>query len=572
MSFYRWFKDALAKDYGVLKIVWDRQYEYDKYEEVITMNSLILVAKAISFGMEAEYLLVNGISETVEKGSPMVLVAGLSEGMDPSFLERMIAVTSGTLAKDVYAAATATKSLLILAQDFAKELIDIHIEVVDAKKELQSDFIEDKASLEDAVKKLGVLTKNLHTLEQAVNQSYGAFNAKVQKGYRLQDSRAAFRKITAAEIQNYRYKDMAFRIFKNDALQKYDAQFDIAAKYAYLAAKAYDYETALKPGDPRGAGEVYLENIVKANLIGIIEDGKPQTGPVTGDGGIADVLAKMKLNWDLVLRGQLGFNNPEGETSKFSFRRELFRCISDSSAEPNANLNSTTGLHWKTVLQSCVVSNIFDIPEFNRYCIPFDPHNDVEPGIVIEFSTIIEQGKNFFGWPLAGGDSSYDSTHFATKIRSVGVWFSNYDNTSLAAEPRVYLFPVGTDTLRSPGGDGSYYRTWKVLDQALPVPYPATQDDIAREDWIPLFDTFTTQFAAKRRFPTIRAYNDAGDYTQDEAIYASRLIGRSVWNTKWIMIIPASTLNSDRDFAIEKFIDNITDIKIFFETYSYSGN
>ncbi len=126
--------------------------------------------------------------------------------------------------------------------------------------------------------------------------------------------------------------------------------------------------------------------------------------------------------------------------------------------------------------------------------------------------------------------------------------------------------------MRSPGGDGSYYRTFKILDQALPVPYPVTPNDIAREDWIPLNDTFSSQYAAHRRFPALRAYNDSGDYTQDEAIYSARLIGRSVWNTRWMMIIPASTLNSDRDFALESFINNITDIKIFFETYSYSGD
>jgi len=45
MSFYRWFKDALAKDYGVLKIVWDRQYEYDKYEEVISVDELNALQK-----------------------------------------------------------------------------------------------------------------------------------------------------------------------------------------------------------------------------------------------------------------------------------------------------------------------------------------------------------------------------------------------------------------------------------------------------------------------------------------------------------------------------------------------
>jgi len=40
MTFYRWFKDALVKDYGVLKVTWERQYEYDKFEEVISIDEL----------------------------------------------------------------------------------------------------------------------------------------------------------------------------------------------------------------------------------------------------------------------------------------------------------------------------------------------------------------------------------------------------------------------------------------------------------------------------------------------------------------------------------------------------
>ena len=56
---------------------------------------------------------------------------------------------------------------------------------------------------------------------------------------------------------------MAFRIFRNDALQKYRAQFDLAARYVYLAAKAYDYETNLLGGD-NGAGREFLTDIVRA--------------------------------------------------------------------------------------------------------------------------------------------------------------------------------------------------------------------------------------------------------------------------------------------------------------------
>jgi hypothetical protein len=244
----------------------------------------------------------------------------------------------------------------------------------------------------------------------------------------------------------------------------------------------------------------------------------------------------------------------------------------DAGVGPQANLGTLTGLHWRTVLEQCVVSNIFDLPEVNRYCAPFDPRNDVEPGIVIRFSTTVQEGKNYFGWVLAGGDSAYDSSHFATKIRSLGVWFANYDIVNLAAEPRVYLFPYGVDTLRSPGGDGSLTRSWTVIDQILPVPFPVTSQDIAQENWIPMNDNFNEPLGGIRRFSRVRAYNDSGEYTPDEALYSHRLIGRSVWNSDWMLVIPGSTLHGDPNQGLQKFLDGVSDILIFFETYSYPGN
>jgi hypothetical protein len=66
---------------------------------------------------------------------------------------------------------------------------------------------------------------------------------------------------------------------------------------------------------------------------------------------------------------------------------------------------------------------------------------------------------------------------------------------------------------------------------------------------------------------------------------STRLVGRSVWNTRWLLIIPAGTLNADREFALKTLIQGadlnhdgkidqpgIQDIQIGFETYSNSGN
>jgi len=90
---------------------------------------------------------------------------------------------------------------------------------------------------------------------------------------------------------------MAFRVFRNDALQQYRAQFDLAARYVYLAAKAYDYETNMLGSDTM-AGQQFLSNIVRSRSLGVFEDGQPQTGGA--DPGLSDTMAKMWLNFDLV--------------------------------------------------------------------------------------------------------------------------------------------------------------------------------------------------------------------------------------------------------------------------------
>ncbi len=66
----------------------------------------------------------------------------------------------------------------------------------------------------------------------------------------------------------------------------------------------------------------------------------------------------------------------------------------------------------------------------------------------------------------------------------------------------------------------------------------------------------------------------------------SRLVGRSVWNRRWMIIIPGGTFLNDPNEGLDTFIngkripgggaardgDGVDDIRIFFKTYAYSGN
>ncbi|MCC6144730.1 MAG: hypothetical protein IT368_13065, partial [Candidatus Hydrogenedentes bacterium] len=416
----------------------------------------------------------------------------------------------------------------------------------------------------------------LHAKHQAVLQAVGNYQKTLAEGQRVLERRDLFRLQTAADVQLSRYKDMAFRIFRNDALQKYRAQFDLAARYVYLAAKAYDYETTMLSSDPR-SGQRFLTDIVKARQIGTVVDGEPQTGE-----GLADSMATMARNFE-VLSSQLGFNNPQVETNRFSLRTEFLRTLPDDNGDPV----------WREVLSRDyktygigTVDNLWDVPEFRRFCVPPANFGDVEPGIVIPFSTTITEGENFFGADLGGFDSTYDSTQFATKIRSVGIWFTNYDFLNLTNTPRVYLIPVGNDILRSPTDFTGKIREFTVMDQVMPVPFPISVSDLDDPAWIPSIDSLSGDLAAIRRFGRLRAYHDSGEFDENEVNRDSRLIGRSVWNTKWMLIIPGSTLSANADAGILEFINGqlvdpdgaidgprdgngVSDIKLFFETYAY---
>jgi len=410
------------------------------------------------------------------------------------------------------------------------------------------------AQLEQLIRSEASLQLELFTIQESMQQASSRYVAALARGERILQDRLRFRKQTAANIQDYRYKDMAFRVFRTDAVSKYRAQFDMAALYVLLAAKAYDYETCLASTDGL-AGTYLIDKICRQRTIGQIDQGIPIPGR-----GLAGILAELRQNFDL-LKGQLGFNNPQVETNYFSLRNERFRIIEDST---NNSWRDISNSEWLDTLASHK-KNMWQVEDCRRFCKPFSDESE-EPSIVLEFETRIDSGQNFFGKPL-GADAYYAPENFATKIRSVGIWFSNYDTTVMSPTPRVYLIPVGEDRMRAPSGDVSEVRCWQIREQAIPEPFP-----IQAQDYFQLtpMESLSDYYGAIRRHGRLRAYPDGG-FNVSEMTYNSRLVGRSVWNTKWLLVIPGSSLWHDADEGIERFIHGVTDIRLFFKTYAYPG-
>ena len=98
---------------------------------------------------------------------------------------------------------------------------------------------------------------------------------------------------------------------------------------------------------------------------------------------------------------------------------------------------------------------------------------------------------------------------------------------------------------------------------------PFDSEEKARKyatDWIATFSGLdgTSDSTAKiRRHSTLRAGDD---------FKSTRLVGRSAWNDKWLVVIPASSIDADRTKAMNLIASGVKDVKIGIRAYSRSGN
>jgi hypothetical protein len=398
-------------------------------------------------------------------------------------------------------------------------------------------------------------------------------------------ARETFRKRAAANITGYRTNDLTFRTFRNEALEQYRSLYDLAGRYTYLAAKSYDYETGLLGNS---AGQQVLTNIVAARALGDLSDDQPQaTVSNLGDAGLAGTLAQLNADFS-VAEGRLGINNPDPYGTLFSLRGELYRIQNDPAQTSDDDA-------WKQTLQQHIVSDLMADADVARYCNNLKKADgSATPGIVLSFSSTIEQTKNFFGLPAAAGDHSYSPSSYATKISSAGIVLDGYvgmdpyaigtpgaggpaslDANALRATPYVYLIPCGSDRMLAPPlGDTNTLRTWTVHDQALPLPYNLGASAFNTTNFFNANGTLSEQPWILRKHQAFRAVDDpAFFYSIIPAEYTnSRLIGRSVWNTQWKIVIPAYTLLNDEQEGLDRFVESVQDIKLFLRTYSHSGN
>lgn len=518
------------------------------------------------------------VGEILEKNAGLILqTAKAVAEIPPGVVGFATDVTSGVrgaiklggiAAASIYTnVASAVTRTVAIPSRIAADVVNYQSRYVIAKSGYPVEVVKELTVLEDLMRDELVLRAHIIELEQEMANAAGLYQQLTAEGLRVIEQRELFRRDIASRTTDQRYQDITFRVFRNDALQKYRASFDLAARYTYLAAKAFDYETGLLSDD--SSDQSFFESLVRQRSLGYFAGG---TTPVDGVEGLSTPLARMRTTFDSV-KGSYGFYSPLNEQMAFSLRREALRI--------GFNPAGNTQAAWQEKLQSARVADLWQVPEFRRYCrSPTAESAGPMPGLVLRFSTMIDFGRNLFGWPLGPGDYAYDSSRAATKFRSVGLHFDGYPLDQLAASPRAYLVPVGSDILRSPSQTGAL-RQYNVLDQTIPVPTNLVQGSTTyeTEDWIPANDSVSEPWTNLRRFSQLPVdINSVLDFSSVRT--DTRLVGRSVWNTDWLLIIPGTGLLADGNQGITRLINGdpavtgsngISDIRLYFDTYSTSG-
>ncbi|GAA5481959.1 hypothetical protein [Haloferula sargassicola] len=524
---------------------------------------------------------ISAISEATAEAFPTS--AGLS--FDATSVARGLSVYSG--ATTAYAQGLSALALdntvaylEAEAENLSSEADDFYAQY-DWDNEDKQHVVEFERLLDEVLNQRFELTRRLSQLQRATEE----VSRLLAKSNQILAERETFRQRAASVIQGYRTRDMTYRTLRNEELSQYQALYDLAAQYTYLTVQSYDYETGLLGNE---SGQSIIDGVIATRSLGNFQNDRPvaATG-TTGDGGLASLLARLQSDWSVV-KSRLGINNPDPYGTLFSLRQELFRIRTDEPSEEDNKI-------WQQALEQHIMGNVLNDPDVAESCLNLrKPDGSSVPGFVIPFGTTIAHGLNFFGYPLASGDHAYTASNFATKIQASGVVLKGYVGmdpysagtpgaggpassapNSLSATPYVYLIPAGVDSmLASPLGDTAVVRSWAVKDQAVPLPFDLGNDDFAATQFFTPQGTLNEQLWITRKHQAFRPVNDASYFysTLPSEFTNSRLVGRSVWNSQWKLVIPAYTLLNNESEALDRFVRSVSDIQLFLRTYSHSGN
>ena len=506
-----------------------RRYRIEKLNDLY-YNSAIASKTATRFARASR-----DFGDSLIEAIPKVL--GLSNDTTSGIRSGLLAAQFAEV--QLSEAAADAADIVALDQQLEKELV--HIDTDNALVEIRSGVItlERLNRLRALVRQESSLRNALYTRYEAVRQAADNYRSTLAEAHRVLVQRHRLRSLTAADVRQLRYRDMAYRLLRSKASADYSAQFDKVLKEAFLLVRIFDYSTNYAESDAGAPALRFYQKLLRTRTLGgLRRDGVPRDG---NDDSLSSVLAEMKREYE-EFRQQLGI--PVSEPETLSLRTGLFRIPSGTTDDSEEYLLGN-GEVWRTTLQSYLVPSLENVTEL-RGCCRGVPNGSA---LVIPFSTpLADSGNQFnhFGFLIGGGDAGFNSSQIDCKLATVRVVFDGYDQKNLARTPRVYLIPAGQDVFRSPplrGAVGSSLevRRWSLGPGRLPETTPG---QLAPN--VSAAGRLASVYRERRfgPFDAVLGFEQI-DEPEQAARATKQYYGRSIYNTRWLLVIPAKLLNAE---------------------------
>ena len=247
-----------AQDIRILEI------ERDTYQ---TLSELYRQASArrIRFQRAARWasMAASAIAEKIPKVTG--LIAGLSTGTVTDFgaPARGAALLAGAVASEVAMTSAGEQEILALDAARAKELIrlDTSFERVRLQRPLRDE--SRGIELRALIRQEPLARSELHQRFEDLLQALATYRSTREAAQRLLTERHRLRARAARGFESLRYREMAFRFLRREAVDRYRAQFNIALLDVLMLARQFDFETNYSPEDPAAIASRHLKELVQ---------------------------------------------------------------------------------------------------------------------------------------------------------------------------------------------------------------------------------------------------------------------------------------------------------------------
>lgn len=547
--------------------------------ELATQQRTLRQVRALQQGMltaEAVQTRAENVAQTASE---------VTQLMAQPFGSLAVAGTAGAaLSREVASSAQLRRSRLQSEREQAELIGQLQIMAGESR---EYDQLVEASGLFETAQRQRILRESLRQQDLAVREAEMRYLSLLAEAEREMNALVRHRRETAAATRADRYAQGVNRFLQSEAAADYAALFDHAARHVYLAAKAYQYETG---GYGFESGfETVLADILRQRALGEFDRmGQPVSGDENGLVGMLGQLRDMFQSFEY----NSDFRNATNTMLRLSVRDGLLRfpgVVMDDAAQADLDRyldgvedeterayltddfrvtleREQRADHWRAALSNARYADLRDIPAFRRCCLRQGGASDAPvPGLALTFRTQDAPRLNLFGNPRQGADPVVPLNAFAHRIAGTAVVFKDYPAGRLGEAPQVFLLPVGADITRR-ADNPSTRVAWQVFDARLPPVQAVSGAQFGMD----------LGASAQRSMTSMRASISDGDFRSASEMN-TRLLGRSLENERWLLVIPgdAMAVNGDADRGLDILLGAdgppIRDIEIWFNIYSYSS-